>query len=109
MTIKCEDCGKELQSRKAYAGHMLLAHGKRVGFMAEFDAKMRIVERIADEQIRMGKALAWLALSYCKRGETPPPDLYQTIDEYTGGWLSQQTGLLRSEVIFRQERKKKGG
>ena len=34
----CELCGKHLANRRAYAGHMLLAHHKRVGFMADFDA-----------------------------------------------------------------------
>ena len=36
----CEICGKHLGNRRAYAGHMLLAHQKRVGIMAEVDAKI---------------------------------------------------------------------
>ena len=36
----CEICGKHLGNRRAYAGHMLLAHQKRVGIMAEVDARI---------------------------------------------------------------------
>ena len=61
MATKCEDCGKLLQSRKAYAGHMLLAHGKRVGFMAEFDARMREVSELGATLNRMNEAIVLLA------------------------------------------------
>ena len=53
MSQVCEVCGKNLQSRKAYAGHMLLGHQKRVGFMAEFDAKMQQVSEMEAELVRM--------------------------------------------------------
>ena len=49
----CEVCGKKLASRKAFAGHMLLAHGKRVGFMAEFDAKMRQLSLVESENAKL--------------------------------------------------------
>ena len=36
----CEICHKVLQGRKAYAGHMWLAHHKRVGVIADLDSKI---------------------------------------------------------------------
>ena len=44
----CEVCGKHLGNRRAYAGHMLLAHGKRVGIMAELDEKIAEMSRVRD-------------------------------------------------------------
>jgi hypothetical protein len=40
VSDKCPVCGKHLKSSRSYAGHMFLAHGKRVGFVAQQDAKI---------------------------------------------------------------------
>jgi len=44
----CEVCGKHLTNRRAYAGHMLLAHQKRVGIMAELSQKIADMSRVRD-------------------------------------------------------------
>ena len=44
----CDICGKRLGNRRAYAGHMQLAHGKRVGIMAELDEKIAEMSRVRD-------------------------------------------------------------
>ena len=37
MPLTCGICGKGLHSNRSYAGHMLLAHGKRTGIIADMD------------------------------------------------------------------------
>ena len=42
--IKCPDCGKELKSKRAYAGHAWLSHQKRPGWKFELMQKCRTLE-----------------------------------------------------------------
>ena len=85
----CEICGKHLTNRRAYAGHMLLAHQKRVGIMAEVDAKIAeafdmniALNRRLD---RVEQALAHLA--------------FHTSEEE----LKEMGGFFRGAVILKQE------
>jgi len=109
MAIQCEDCGKVLKSRKAYAGHMLLAHGKRVGFMAEFDAKMQSVERMASNIMRLELAMAQLANALCAiasstDNERADRQLYEQwkslLNERTNGYLGQLMELERGKAHY---------
>jgi len=85
----CEICGKHLGNRRAYAGHMLLAHQKRVGIMAEVDAKIAeafdmniALNRRLD---RVEQALAHLA--------------FHTSEEE----LKEMGGFFRGAAILKQE------
>lgn len=51
MAVVCEQCGKALANRRAYAGHMLLAHQKRVGILAEVEQKVADMSQVRQELI----------------------------------------------------------
>jgi len=72
----CEICGKDLRSRKAYVGHMLLAHQKRVGVMAEIDASIAEMSQTVREISRMDAELQELRHKIL-------PQIIETLDGLT--------------------------
>jgi uncharacterized C2H2 Zn-finger protein len=42
--LKCPECEKELNSKRAYAGHMWLSHQKRPGWKWELTTRVRQLE-----------------------------------------------------------------
>lgn len=88
----CEVCGKKLASRKAFAGHMLLAHGKRVGFMAEFDAKMRQLSLVESENAKLLLAVQRLESCIYSLGRQMA---------YIGDYLQYQHGGNVKDQLFK--------
>lgn len=81
----CEVCGKHLANRRAYAGHMLLAHGKRVGFMAEYS---EFVTATNEKVAALEREVSWLASNMSRMfpGRVPHDVLIEGSPEPVRAW-----------------------
>ena len=61
----CEICHKHLKDRRAYAGHVLLAHGKRVGILAEVDSMLGQVNEKLLEFSKLSRKVEMLEAMFC--------------------------------------------
>ena len=62
MANRCEVCGKALESRKSYAGHMWLAHHKRVGIVADIEEKLRLFADMTTQVMDTQDAIGMLSI-----------------------------------------------
>ena len=95
----CEICGKHLTNRRAYAGHMLLGHGKRVGIMAELDIKL---SQAYDMNIAMSRRLDRMeeALAFVAMGQSF--DAAREVGQFLRGEMSlNQEGR---DLLYRQKK-----